>query len=66
MFMTACTYPTFFSEVRQVSEAQQARAYAVRMEPRQKIRAYAPVAVPLVLLSLNKADQLALAMETRG
>jgi energy-coupling factor transport system permease protein len=68
MFMTALRFiPAFFSEVRQVSEAQQARAYAVEgWNPVKKIRAYAPVAVPLVLLSLNKADQLAMAMETRG
>ncbi len=68
MFMTALRFiPTFFGEVRQISEAQQARGHAVEgWNPVKKIKAYVPVAVPLVLLSLNKADQLAMAMETRG
>lgn len=68
MFMTALRFiPTFLGEVRQVSEAQQARGHAVEgFNPVKKIRSYAPVAVPLVLVSLNKAENLALAMETRG
>lgn len=68
MFMTAMRFiPTFLGEVRQVSEAQQARGHAVEgFNPVKKIRSYAPVAVPLVLVSLNKAENLALAMETRG
>jgi energy-coupling factor transport system permease protein len=67
-FLTALRFiPTFFGEVRQVSEAQQARGYAVEgFNPLKKIMAYAPVGVPLVLLSLNKAENLAMAMETRG
>lgn len=68
MFMTALRFiPTFLGEVRQVSQAQQARGHSVEgINPVKKIRAYAPVTVPLVLLSLNKADHLAMAMETRG
>lgn len=68
MFMTALRFiPTFLGEVRQVSEAQQARGYALEgFNPIKKIRSYAPVTVPLVLISLNKAENLALAMETRG
>lgn len=68
MFTTALRFiPTFLGEVRQVSQAQQARGHAVEgMNPVKKIRAYAPVMVPLVLLSLNKAEHLAIAMETRG
>jgi len=67
-FLTALRFiPTFFGEVRQVSEAQQARGHAVEgLNPFKKIMSYAPVGVPLVLLSLNKAENLAMAMETRG
>lgn len=67
-FLTALRFiPTFFGEVRQVSEAQQARGHAVEgLNPIKKIMSYAPVGVPLVLLSLNKAENLAMAMETRG
>lgn len=68
MFMTALRFiPTFMGEVRQVSQAQAARGHAVEgFNPFKKIKAYAPVTVPLVLLSLNKAEYLAMAMETRG
>ncbi len=67
-FLTALRFiPTFFGEVRQVSEAQQARGHALEgLNPFKKIMSYAPVGVPLVLLSLNKAENLAMAMETRG
>jgi energy-coupling factor transport system permease protein len=68
MFLTALRFiPTFLGEVRQVSEAQQARGHAVEgINPLKKIKAYAPITVPLVLISLNKAENLAMAMETRG
>lgn len=68
MFMTALRFiPTFLGEVRQVSQAQQARGHALEgFNPIKKIKAYAPVTVPLVLISLNKAEYLAMAMETRG
>lgn len=68
MFMTALRFvPTFMGEVRQITEAQQARGYAIEgWNPVKRIKAYAPVAVPLVLISLNKAENLAMAMETRG
>lgn len=68
MFMTALRFvPTFMGEVRQITEAQRARGFAVEgWNPLKRIKAYAPVAVPLVLISLNKAENLAMAMETRG
>ncbi|BAF59840.1 MAG: energy-coupling factor transporter transmembrane protein EcfT [Pelotomaculum sp.] len=68
MFTTALRFiPTFLGEIRQVSEAQQARGHTVEgFNPVKKIKAYAPVTVPLVLISLNKAEKLAMAMETRG
>lgn len=68
MFMTAIRFvPTFMGEVKQISEAQQARGFAIEgWNPLKRIKAYAPIAVPLVLISLNKAENLAMAMETRG
>lgn len=68
MFMTALRFvPTFMGEVKKITEAQQARGFALEgWNPIKKIKAYAPVAVPLVLISLNKAENLAMAMETRG
>lgn len=68
MFMTALRFvPTFMGEIKQITEAQQARGYALEgWNPVKKIKAYAPVAVPLVLISLNKAENMAMAMETRG
>lgn len=68
MFITSMRFiPTFLGEVRQVSQAQQSRGHAIEgSNPMKKIKAFAPVTIPLVLISLNKAEQLAMAMETRG
>ncbi len=68
MFMTALRFiPTFLSEVKQISAAQACRACTVDGgNPLVKIKSYIPVAVPLVLISLQKAERLAMAMETRG
>lgn len=68
MFMTTLRFiPTFLGEVRQITDAQKARGHAVEgFNPFKKIRSYAPVTVPLVLISLNKAENMAMAMETRG
>ncbi|SHF01740.1 energy-coupling factor transporter transmembrane component T family protein [Desulforamulus putei] len=68
MFMTALRFvPTFMAEAVQVRYAQQVRGCPVDSgNPLQKIKAYATVALPLVLISLKKAERLAIAMETRG
>lgn len=68
MFITSLRFiPTFLGEVRQVSEAQRARGHAIEgRNPIKKIKAFAPVTIPLVLSSLGKAECLAMAMETRG
>jgi len=59
--------PTFLNELNQISDAQKARAFFVNSwNPIKKIKAYIPISVPLVLLSLKKAKQMAVAMETRG
>lgn len=68
MFLTAMRFiPTFLGEIRQISDAQRARGFVTEgWNPVKKIKAYVPLALPLVLISLKKAKQMALAMETRG
>lgn len=68
MVLTAIRFiPTFIAELKQISDAQKARAFVVEgWNPVNKVKAYLPIAVPLVLSSLKKARQMALAMETRG
>lgn len=68
MFMTALRFvPTFMTEALQVSYAQQVRGCPVDSgNPLQKIQAYVAIALPLVFISLKKAERLAIAMETRG
>ncbi|MDI6709918.1 MAG: energy-coupling factor transporter transmembrane component T [Bacillota bacterium] len=68
MFSTALRFvPSFMDEARRITEAQRARGYAVEgANPVRRLRAFAPVAVPLVLLSLARAERLAVALETRG
>lgn len=68
MFMTALRFvPVFLNEMKLVNQAQAARGCTVDGNNLLvKLKAYIPVAVPLVLISLHKADRLAMAMETRG
>ncbi len=68
MVLTAIRFiPTFIGELKQIADAQKSRAFVVEgWNPVNKIKAYLPIAVPLVLSSLKKARQMALAMETRG
>ncbi|MTI79592.1 MAG: energy-coupling factor transporter transmembrane protein EcfT [Firmicutes bacterium] len=68
MFMTSLRFvPTFLTEIKQVREAQACRGCRVDGgSPMVKLKAYASVAVPMVLVSLQKAERLAMAMETRG
>ena len=68
MFTTALRFiPTFLNEVHTISQAQQALGLdAGGWNPVRKVRAYAPVAIPLTLMSLRKAEHLAVTLETRG
>lgn len=68
MFMTALRFvPVFLNEMKLVNQAQAARGWTVDGNNLLiKLKAYSPVAVPLVLISLHKAERLAMAMETRG
>lgn len=68
MFMTSLRFvPTFLNEAVQVGYAQQVRGCPIDSgNPLRKLKAYIAVALPLVLISLKKAERLAIAMETRG
>ncbi|HWJ02663.1 MAG TPA: energy-coupling factor transporter transmembrane component T [Verrucomicrobiae bacterium] len=68
MILTSIRFiPTFLRELKQISDAQRARAFVSEgWNPVRKVKAYLPIAVPLVLMSLQKAQHLVLAMETRG
>src|SRR2546426_5533096 len=68
MFTTALRFmPIILSEVRTISEAQRSRAYATEgWNPIRKIRAMAPIALPIVFIAIQKADRLGLCMELRG
>lgn len=68
MFVTSLRFiPTFMGEVAAIQEAQKARGYRLEgVNPLKKVKAYVPIALPLVLISLAKGERLALAMETRA
>lgn len=68
MFTSALRFiPTLIEEMEAISQAQKARGFRMRGRgPIARVRAYAPVAVPLVLSSLSRAERMAVAMETRG
>lgn len=68
MFMTALRFiPVFLEEISQVRDAQASRG--CMLDGKNifiKIKSYGIVAVPLVIISLQKAERIAIAMETRG
>lgn len=58
---------TFRRQFRSILEAQQSRGLVfARRNPIQVARAYVPVLVPLIISALRTADNLALALQTRG
>ena len=58
---------TFRQQFRSILEAQQSRGLVfVRHNPVQVARAYIPVLIPLIISALRTADNLALALQTRG
>ena len=68
MFTTAFRFiPVIISEVTIIYQAQLSRAYAVEgWNPIKKIKAFAPIAFPIVFIAIEKADRLGLSMELRG
>jgi energy-coupling factor transport system permease protein len=68
MFTTALRFmPVILSEVNTISQAQRSRAYATEgWNPLRKLQAFAPIAMPIVFIAIEKADRLGLCMELRG
>jgi energy-coupling factor transport system permease protein len=68
MFTTALRFmPVILSEVNTISQAQRSRAYATEgWNPIRKLQAFAPIAMPIVFIAIEKADRLGLCMELRG
>lgn len=68
MFITSLRFvPTFMSEMEQIIQAQCSRGH--RLDERNFIRKFlslCPLAIPLMISSIKKAEQLAISMETRG
>lgn len=68
MFTSALRFvPILLEEIDLIDQAQRARGFKVSGRgPLARLRAYGPIAVPLVLSSLARAENMAVAMETRG
>ncbi|TEU12502.1 MAG: energy-coupling factor transporter transmembrane protein EcfT [Anaerolineales bacterium] len=68
MFTAALRFmPVVMSEVSTISQAQRSRAYAVEgWNPIRKLQAFAPIAMPIVFIAIEKADRLGLCMDLRG
>ncbi|MZP29235.1 energy-coupling factor transporter transmembrane protein EcfT [Heliobacterium undosum] len=67
LFITSLRFiPTFLEEVRLIREAQEARAHDFGGGSLARLKAIFPLALPLVNLSLQRAERMAMAMETRG
>ena len=60
--------PALESEVRMIVDAQRARAYTALEKGglREKLRAYIPLIVPLMVNSMRRGRQLEIAMESRA
>jgi energy-coupling factor transport system permease protein len=68
MFVTSLRFiPTFMQEMDQIIQAQCSRAH--RLDQRNflmRLLSLCPLAIPLMITSIKKAEQLAISMETRG
>lgn len=68
MFVTALRFiPTFIEEMDQILQAQRSRGYETdTRNPFKKLFIIIPLAVPLLILSVKKAEKMAISMEVRG
>lgn len=68
MFITSIRFiPTFVQEMEQIIQAQCSRAH--RLDKGlflKKFLSICPLAIPLMITSVKKAEQMAISMETRG
>ncbi len=68
MFTTTLRFiPVITAEVSTISQAQRSRAYAVvGGNPIRRLKAFAPIAMPIVFIAIEKAERLGLCMDLRG
>lgn len=68
MFTTTLRFiPVITAEVTTISQAQRSRAYAVEgWNPIRRLKAFAPIAMPIVFIAIEKAERLGLCMDLRG
>ena len=68
MFITSLRFiPTFMNEMEQIIQAQCSRAH--RLDSRNFVTRFfsiCPLAIPLLITSVKKAERMAISMETRG
>ena len=68
LFTTTLRFmPIIMTEVSTISQAQRSRAYAVEgWNPIRRLKAIAPIAMPIVFIAIEKAERLGLCMDLRG
>ena len=68
LFTTTLRFiPIITAEVSTISQAQRSRAYAVEgWNPIRRLKAFAPIAMPIVFIAIEKAERLGLCMDLRG
>jgi len=68
MFITALRFiPTFIGEMEQILQAQMSRGYSSDTKnPFKKLIIIIPLAIPLLVSSVKKAEKTAISMEVRG
>ncbi len=60
-------FPLLFTELQQIIEAQRLRGLAVEeLNPIQRIQVYGRIAIPLILGSLVRSQQLEIILQSRG
>ena len=68
MFVTSLRFvPTFMQEMDQIIQAQSSRAH--RLDNKNFVKRFlsiCPLAIPLMVTSVKKAERMAISMETRG
>jgi len=68
MFVTSLRFvPTFMQEMDQIIQAQSSRAH--RLDNKNFLKRFlsiCPLAIPLMVTSVKKAERMAISMETRG
>jgi energy-coupling factor transport system permease protein len=68
MFVTSLRFiPTFMEEMDQILQAQKSRGYdSDTRNPFKKLFIIIPLAIPLLISSVKKAEKMAISMEVRG